>query len=186
MKKEIRVLGIDDSPFLKTDKDKKLVVGTVFRGGSWLDGLLSCKVTVDGEDATDSLIEMVNKSRFKKQLQCIFTDGIAVAGFNVLDISRIQKRTGIPVIAVMRRHPDLERMKNALRSLGQEKKIALLEKAGKIRRSGNLYIQKKGLSLGEAHGLLRLVCTRSHLPEPIRAAHIIATGIVKGESKGNA
>ena len=42
MKKEIRVIGIDDSPFNKFVKGKQtLVIATIFRGGSWLDGILS-------------------------------------------------------------------------------------------------------------------------------------------------
>jgi|GEM_PF-2736796 hypothetical protein len=37
MKPETRILGLDDSPL----KGKKiLVVGTVFRGGEWIDGIM--------------------------------------------------------------------------------------------------------------------------------------------------
>ena len=41
VKKEIRVIGIDDSPFKKFSRQKILVIGTIFRGGNWLDGVLS-------------------------------------------------------------------------------------------------------------------------------------------------
>ena len=89
LKKEIRVIGIDDSPFDKFKKGKVLVVGTVFRGGLYLDGILSTKVIIDGNDATTKIIEMINKCKFKPQLQCIFLDGIAVGGFNVIDIKEL-------------------------------------------------------------------------------------------------
>ena len=78
LKKEIRVIGIDDSPFNKFKKGKVLVVGTVFRGGLFLDGVLSTKVNIDGNDSTKKITEMINKCKFKPQLQCIFLDGIAV------------------------------------------------------------------------------------------------------------
>ena len=51
-KKEIRVIGIDDAPFRKFSKGKVFVIGTVFRGGTLLDGILSTKVNVDGSNST--------------------------------------------------------------------------------------------------------------------------------------
>ena len=64
LKKEIRVIGIDDAPFEKFGKGKVLVVGAVFRGGSWLDGILSTKVNIDGNNATKNITEMINKCKF--------------------------------------------------------------------------------------------------------------------------
>ena len=61
LKKEIRVIGIDDSPFNKYKKDRVLIVGTIFRGGSLLDGVLSTKVDIDGEDSTKKIIEMAER-----------------------------------------------------------------------------------------------------------------------------
>ena len=46
MKKEIRVLGIDDAPF-EFDQKEVLVIGTFFRGGQSLDGVLSTYVQKD-------------------------------------------------------------------------------------------------------------------------------------------
>ena len=89
VKKEIRVIGIDDAPFDKFNDSKVLIVGVVMRGGSWIDGILSTKVDVDGIDSTNRIIEMINKCKFKPQLQCIFLNGIAVAGFNVIDVKEL-------------------------------------------------------------------------------------------------
>ena len=58
MKKEIRVIGIDDAPFNKEKDREVLVIGTFFRGGSFMDGLVSCKVALDGSDSTDKIIKM--------------------------------------------------------------------------------------------------------------------------------
>ena len=95
LKKEIRVIGIDDAPFDKFGKGNVMVVGTVFRGGQWLDGVLSTKVSIDGNNATAKIAEMINKSKFKPQLQCIFLDGIAVGGFNVIDVKHLSKKTEV-------------------------------------------------------------------------------------------
>jgi len=186
IKKEIRVIGIDDAPFDKFKKGKVLVVGTVFRGGSWLDGVLSTKVNVDGNNATKKITEMINKSRFKPQLQCIFLDGIAVGGFNIIDVKELSKKTKIPVIVIIRRKPNIEKIKKILVRINKKNKIKLLEKAGAVVPAGKIYIQLTGLSIEKAKEILKITCTRSHIPEAIRLSHIIASGITYGESRGKA
>ena len=189
MKKEIRVLGLDDAPFELSDKEC-LVIGTFFRGGTTLDGVLSTRVAVDGEDATTKIIEAVNKSKFKLQIQALFLDGIAVGGFNVVNIHSLHKHTGIPIIVIIRKMPDFKALEKTLKQLGMEKKYQLMEKAGtpqevKTKR-GKLFIQTAGISVQKAEEILKICCTHSSIPEALRAAHLIGAGIVKGESKGKA
>lgn len=186
IKKEIRVLGIDDSPFKKFDKSNVLVIGTIFRGSSIIEGILSTKVRIDGNNSTKKLIEMINKSRFKSQLRCIFLDGIALAGFNVVDLKELNKKTKIPVIVIIRHKPNLKKIKETLIKINKKNKIRLIEKAGEIIKINNIYVQLKGLTKEKAKKILDIVCTRSFIPEPVRISHLIASGIVKGESKGKA
>ncbi|MBW2983593.1 DUF99 family protein [Candidatus Woesearchaeota archaeon] len=185
-KKEIRIIGIDDAPFNKFKKGNVLVVGTMFRGGSWIDGLLSTKIAVDGNNSTSKLIRMVNKSKFKPQLQCIILDGIALGGFNIVDVEKLHKKTRIPVLVVIRRMPDFKRIESALKKLNKSHKYKLIQKAGPVHKIGKIYVQLNGLTLEQAKQILRITCTHSLLPEPIRVAHLIAAGVVRGESKGNA
>jgi len=186
LKKEIRVIGIDDSPFNKFKKGQVLVVGTIFRGGLFLDGVLSTKVNIDGNDSTKKITEMINECKFKPQLQCIFLDGIAVAGFNVIDVKELSKKTKLPVIVIIRRKPNIDKIKKTLIRIGKKNKIKLIEKAGSVVPVGEIYIQLTGLSIGRAKEILKIVCTRSLIPEPIRIAHLIASGITFGESRGKA
>ncbi len=186
LKKEIRVIGIDDAPFRKFKRGKVLVIGTVFRGGSLMDGVLSTKVNIDGNDSTKKIVEMVNKSKFKPQLQCIFLDGISLGGFNVIDIHEVNKKTRIPVVVIIRKKPNIEKIKTTLTKLNKKNKIRLLEKAGEVIKIGDIYVQLAGLTLEKAKEILKIVCTRSLIPEPIRIAHLIASGVVDGESRGKA
>ena len=186
VKKEIRVIGIDDSPFDKFKDSKILIVGVVMRGGSWIDGILSTKVDVDGNDSTKKIIEMVNKCKFKPQLQCIFLDGIAVAGFNVIDVKELSKKTKLPVIIIIRRKPDIENIKKTLVKIKKQQKIKLIEKAGNVIQVDDIFVQLIGIELEHAKKILKIVCTRSLIPEPIRLAHLIAQGVTFGESKGRA
>ena len=64
IKPEARILGIDDSPFDKFKDKNTLVIGTFFRGGSSLDGVMTTTVAVDGTDATAKIVGMVKKSKF--------------------------------------------------------------------------------------------------------------------------
>lgn len=186
MKKEIRVLGIDDSPFDKFKDRYVTVLGVFFRGGSYADGVVSTKIRVDGNNSTRKLAEMVNGSRFKSQLKCVFIDGINMAGFNVIDIHRLNALIGLPVIVIVRRKPDTENIKRVLKKLGMESKIRLLDKAGPPVKAGKVFIQFAGISFEKAAELVKLTATHSFIPEPVRVAHLIGAALVKGESKGNA
>lgn len=186
VKKEMRVIGIDDSPFNKFIDKKVLIVGVIMRGGLFVDGILSTKVEVDGADATNQLIKMINKCKFKPQLQCIFLNGIAVAGFNVIDVQKLNEKTKLPVVVVIRINPNIEKIKETLIKIKQKNKIKLIGKAGKVFQIDNIFVQLTGIELEKAKKILKIVCTRSLIPEPLRLAHIIAAGIVMGESKGRA
>lgn len=186
LKKEIRVIGIDDSPFKKFKKGQVLVVGTVFRGGLFLDGVLSTKVNIDGSNATKKIIGMINECKFKPQLQCIFLNGIAVAGFNVIDVKELSKKTNLPVIVIIRKKPNIKKIKETLIKINKKDKIKLIEKAGHVIPVGEIYMQITGISIEKAKEILKIVCTRSLIPEPIRIAHLIASGITDGQSRGKA
>lgn len=191
IKSEIRAVGIDDGPFRPHSKGKTLIVGAVFRGGWWLDGILSTHVEVDGTDATRKIAEMINRSKHKDQLRVIMTSGITFAGFNVLDIHELFEKTELPVIVVSRKYPDLASVKRALKNLPNwRQRWKILSSAGEIHtvksRHGkaSIYIQIAGIKLSDAREVVHSTTTRSFVPEPLRAAHLIATGIVRGESTG--
>jgi endonuclease V-like protein UPF0215 family len=184
VKPEIRVLGIDDSVFTPHSKKLADVVGVVFRGGYWLDGFMHTKVQVDGMDATEKLAEMISKSPHYPQLRVIMLNGVTLAGFNIVDIAELHERVKLPVIAVTRDKPNLEDIRRALQNLPEaEKRWRTIEKAGKIvkvrTREGEdpIYVHAIGILEETAEIILKNTSTRSNIPEPLRAAHIIASGL---------
>ena len=186
IKKEARFIGIDDSPFNKFRDSEILVVGVVMRGGSAIDGILSTKVAVDGDDSTKRIAEMIIRSKFQTQLQCVFLNGIAVGGFNVIDVRELHEKTGLPVIIAIRKQPDIVKIRETLVRLNKKEKISLIEKAGEITKINGIFVQLMGINAVHAREILNIACTRSKIPEPIRLAHLIASGIILGESKGKA
>jgi endonuclease V-like protein UPF0215 family len=129
---------------------------------------------------------MVNKSKFKPQLQSIILDGIALGGFNVVDIEELNKKTKIPVIVVVRNYPDFGEIARVLKKLKKYRQLKLIENAGKPVKAGKIWVQFTGISIEKVKEVIKITATRSFLPEPIRVAHLIASGIVKGESRGDA
>jgi len=190
IKREIRILGIDDSALLN---EKVMVIGTVYRGGDWMDGVLRSYITKDGLDATAVICRMVLNSKHYSQIRVIMLDGITYAGFNVIDIEKLYRETGIPLIVFMRSYPNFEKLKSALKHFPDgEKRWKIIEKAGEIyniageKERSSIYIQKIGVSLENVGKIIRLSSTRGNIPEPLRVAHLIATGIILGESRGKA
>jgi len=191
IKEEIRILGIDDGPFTKKDKEV-IVVGVVFRGGEFLDGVLRTYVSVDGLDATENLSKMVNSSKHKQQLRVIMIDGITLGGFNIVDIKKLYSETNIPIIVINRKMPDLKSIKVALEKNFDdfEKRWKMILNAGKIKQlkfeKFSVYYQNVGIEDEEAEEIISISIRHAQIPEPLRVAHLIATGIVKGESEGHA
>lgn len=167
------------------------MVGAFFRGGEWLDGVVSGYITRDGMDATDSLIHLVSGSKHHDQIRVIMLDGVTYGGFNPVDVVELSQKTGSGVIVLMRSLPDIESMRIAASHLPfSEERMNLILKAGEIqevitKESQNpVFIQCAGIDMDKAIEIVKLTATHSNIPEPLRVAHIIATGIVCGESCG--
>jgi endonuclease V-like protein UPF0215 family len=190
IKREIRILGIDDSPFPAHTTQPVMIIGTVFRAGKWMDGVLRTFIQGDGRDSTNKIVNMVNNTRHKDQLGVIMLDGITFGGFNVLNIRKIFQSTGIPVIVIMRKYPDFKKIKNALKRFpdwaDRWDDIKDAGKVYKIENKEDIYIQLNGIELMDAEEIIKLSTTRSAIPEPIRVAHLIAAGVITGESRGSA
>jgi len=192
LKEEIRILGFDDGAFTRRSVAPVPVIGVIYRGGKVLDGALTTSVAVDGMDATEKIVKLINQSRHKQQLKVIMFDGITLAGFNVVDIKKINEETGIPVIVFNRKHPNLSRVKKALENFedGEERWKTIL-RAGKIKECcvqdfKKVYFQSIGMDEDKTKEVIKLSTTRGYIPEPLRVAHLLATAIVRGESYGRA
>ncbi len=181
------VVGFDDAPFDRSHRGDVLVVGAVFAGDR-LDGVISTKVRRDGANAAQRLIDCITGSKYFDQLQAILLQGIAFAGFNVVDLQRLHQATGLPVLVVARYRPDLQAIRKALLEQvpGGARKWRLIEAAGPMEPMAALYVQRCGITPENAARLLAGLQQNSQLPEPLRVAHMIAGGVTTGESRHRA
>jgi endonuclease V-like protein UPF0215 family len=189
VKEEIRILGVDDAPFDKNRDREVLVVGTVFRGNRSIDGLISFKVGVDGNDATEKLLNAISKTKHRDQIRVIMFDGIAFGGFNIIDIKRLYEEIGIPIIVLMRKIPEYEKIEKALKKFPDfQERMRKIKNAGEINelKKGKIYFQCIGIEKEKAKEIILQSILRGDVPECLRVAHLIASGIVLGESRGRA
>ncbi len=188
VKPEIRILGVDDGAFTPHSNELVDVVGVICRGGYWLDGFLHTRVQVDGLDATEKLVEMITMSPHYPQIRVVMLNGITLAGFNIVDITELHKRVKLPVIAITRDKPNFDDIHKALQNLSNsEERWKIIEKTGKILKictredEAPVYMHVVGISVKDAEKILRSTSTRSNVPEALRVAHIIASGLTKPE-----
>jgi endonuclease V-like protein UPF0215 family len=207
----VNVIGFDDGPFEHEHRGNVLLVGVVCSGVR-LDGVVSGTIRRDGADATRRMIELVERSQFREHIGAVLLHGIAVGGFNVVDVRTLSTALDVPVLVIMRRPPDLEAVERALFSKnprnrpavrGARRKWQLIEQAGPIEPLGvsrlaarrptglgaasqRLWVQRAGLTLPEARALVAATTLHGHVPEPLRLAHLIAGGIADGTSRGRA
>lgn len=181
------VIGFDDSPFPRPHRGDVRVIGVVY-SGQRLDGVLSGRIRRDGANATRRLTELVAGSKFAPQLQLVMLQGIALGGFNVVDIHGLYTSLSIPVLVVARREPRMNLIREALltRVRGGPRKWALVERAGAMEPCGGVFVQRAGLSSESAADVIRRFSVYGNLPEPLRVAHLIAGGVSAGESRGRA
>jgi endonuclease V-like protein UPF0215 family len=204
----VNVIGFDDGPFDRDHRGDVLLVGAVC-AGTRLDGVVAGRVRRDGANAAQKMVDLVRASQFGEHLQAVMLQGIAVGGFNVVDVHAVATALRIPVLVVTRRKPNLDAVRRALfsetppyrpRVRGAARKWRLIEQAGAMealpssRRAmkrgeaggPRLFVQRVGLSLEEARRLVASTTLHGNIPEALRMAHLIAGGITTGRSRGRA
>lgn len=178
------VVGFDDAPFARDHRGDVPVVGAVF-AGLRLEGVLSGKVRRDGANAARNLAALVSRSKYAPQLQLVLLQGIALAGFNVVDLRELHELLGIPVMVVARKRPRLDKVRRALRLIpGGERKWRIIERLGPPEPLAGVHVQRVGIARREAERLIRRLAVHGTIPEPLRTAHLIAGGLATGESRG--
>lgn len=191
MKRFSNIIGVDDAPFPRHHAGDVAVVGAVFAALRF-DGVLIGRVEKDGTNAADRLAAMITESKFADHIGLIMLQGVALGGFNVVDAHSLSRNTNLPVLVISRFQPDMDAIETALCSGnipdgGQ--KWAMIRALGPMEPVRDIYVQRVGISRPDAENVIARFSVHSHIPEPVRAAHLIAGSLVPddrgfGESRG--
>lgn len=181
-KKGVKILGIACSSFDRLKDSTVPLYGVVYRGAALFEGAMKTTLTVDGEDATKKIETMIKQSAHFEQIKMIMTRGITIAGFNYIDIKQLNKETGLPVITVVDREPDLKKIKSAIQNVSNwEFRYNIIRNSGtisKIKTSAEeepVYVQSIGIRDEELDSFLKKITIVGRIPEPIRVAKLLAT-----------
>ena len=186
LQKHIRVCGFDDAPFERT-RGASVNLSGIICADTRFEGMLWGEAHKDGNDATDVLITLLKSSKFYHQVNVILTDGIAIGGFNIIDLPKLSESLDRPCIAVMRRMPDLDAIDQALKNFEDyPQKRATLDKAGTIYTEGPFVYQLHGTEPDTAAKTLARLTDTGNVPEALRLAHLIGAAVKTGQSSGRA
>ncbi|GHF51449.1 hypothetical protein HNQ07_003064 [Deinococcus metalli] len=179
----LHAIGFDDAPFARTWRGDVGIYGAVYAGHT-LHAVVSGRVRRDGRNSTAELTRL--SAVAGDHVGLILVQGIALAGFNVVDIHALEAATGRPVLVVARRPPDLDAVRRALLDHvpGGASKWRLVQAAGEMEPCAGVWVQRAGLTLAAAGEALASLTVTGRIPEPLRAAHVIAGGVTRGSSRG--
>ncbi len=185
-KRKIRAIGFDDAPFVRHQPEKVPISGIVC-AQTRFEGMVWGKIQPDGWDATEVICQLLIGSKFLPQLHLVLLDGIGFGGFNLVDLPTLASRLQLPCVAVMRKLPNLTKMTEALSRLPErEKRLQLLQKAGKIHHYPPFYFQVCGEKPEIIARALTHLTDRGKVPEALRLAHLIGSAVINGESSSQA
>ena len=158
VKREIRVLGVAAS----VQDGSTRVVGVVFRGARWLDGVMSAESP--GVDLTRTIIDMVKGSPHRKQVRVIMLHSGLMPGGSRVDPERMFSETSKPVIIL------------GAKSLGAmtDPDMGHLTWGRGVKAVDVAYI---GLRERDAEAILGVATGGGPTPEALRVAELIIRGL---------
>lgn len=144
-----------------------------------IDGMIIGNATIEGDDATDSIISM-HKSLLRNDINCILLDGLVISMYNIIDGERVLNETGIPVIAIT--FEDSKGLEETIKHhfpISWQFKLEQYSKLGKrerviLKTEKNLFIRTWGLNQKKAIAILNSFTLQGSIPEPIRVAKLAA------------
>ena len=179
------VLGIDDGPFAKGQREPVPIVGVMMEGADLVEAVAVNAFPVDGAGATRFLADWILELRLRPTLQGVVLGGITIAGLGVVDAVQLAAKLRVPVVAVTRRPTANHRLREAFEAAGLADRIDLVDRAPpSFEAQPGVYISHAGIEGAAAAELVRATCRKAKLPEPLRIAHLIAAAIARGESRG--
>jgi endonuclease V-like protein UPF0215 family len=179
------LIGIDDGPFEKDADPVTPIVGVVMEGSDLVEGVAMTRFPIDGAGITDFLAAWIQGLRFRPGLQGVVLGGITIAGLAVVDVERLSSALELPVMVVNRKDPRDHRLAGALESAGLADRLEVVDRTPRSHPVSNgLYLACAGTSPEEAARLIDASRRKGEMPEPLRMAHLIASAVVRGESRG--
>jgi endonuclease V-like protein UPF0215 family len=159
LKKEIRLLGLS----VAKKNLGLIVVGVVFRGNRWLDGVISSLTEPNDHDYISSISRTIRHSKQYSQLHAVILAKQEL--FSSHELAQLASRISTPVIAVLKPSSDARNRINERPNLGSYE----LRVSGK-----HVSVLAAGVSKDEVERIFAIGCNPSaSVPEAVRVAELI-------------
>lgn len=175
MKQGVRALGIAES----FRDERSTLAGVVTRASRVVDGFSFETCTVGGVDATNAVCDLYERLE-REDVRYVLISGIALAWYNLVDLHRVHKETGRPVISVTYEASDgLEQGLKAAFSGDELATRLAIHDAQPPRHeltvgTETVWARCVGCSPEEAAEVVRGFTPEGGRPEPLRVARLAA------------
>jgi endonuclease V-like protein UPF0215 family len=180
VKSGVRAVGVAASDS-GAEGEPSVLCGAVVRADRVADGFSFAACTVGGTDAT-AAVESLLTDLDREDARYLFVAGVAPAWFNLVDLSRLARVTGRPVLSVSFEASD--GLEPALREafsgdeLGRrlETYRALPPRTPVDVNDERVFVRAVGCDDDEAARVVRAFTPEGGRPEPLRVARLAARG----------
>ena len=181
-KKGLRGLAIAES--FRQNSSKSILSGVVMRRDFVIDGFVFGRTTLDGDDATDVILQMYEDLK-RPDISYLLISGLIISLYNIIDIKKIHESLQIPIIGIT--YHDSKGIEDSIKhhfpnsykpkiknyqKLGIRKKITL-------HTSSDVFVRKEGCTLHDVKHLLDKLTLQGSLPEPVRVAQLLAKSLLQ-------
>jgi len=181
-KKGLRGLAIAES--FRQNSLNSIFAGIVMRQDFVIDGFVFGSATLEGDDATDTILEMYDKLQ-RSDIRYVLISGLIVSLYNIINIKKLYDSLKIPIIGIS--YNDSLGIEDALKyhfPNSFESKISAYQKLGKrekitLSTSHDVFIRKEGCTLGDVKHLLNTITLHGSIPEPIRVSQLLAKTLLR-------
>lgn len=181
-KKGLRGLAIAES--FHQNSVKSILSGLVMRRDFVIDGFVFGTATLDGDDATESILKMYDELN-RPDISYVLISGLIISLYNIVDIKKIHEKLQIPIIGVT--YNESEGIDSAIKHHfpnSYESKIKQYHKLGNrekitLHTSSDIFVRRQGCDLHEVKHLLNELTIQGSFPEPLRVAQLLAKSLLQ-------
>ena len=181
-KKGLRGLAIAES--FHQNSEKSILSGLVMRRDFVIDGFVFGTATLDGDDATESILKMYDDLN-RPDISYVLISGLIISLYNIVDIKKIHEKLQIPIIGVT--YNESEGIDSAIKHHfpnSYESKIKQYQNLGNrdkitLHTSSDIFVRRQGCDLHDVKYLLNELTIQGSFPEPLRVAQLLAKSLLQ-------
>ena len=144
-----------------------------------IDGFVFGSATLEGDDATDAILDMYRRLN-RNDINIIIICGTVISLYNIIDVDKVGKETQSPVLSISFKESEglEENIKHRFRN-NFDKKLDSYRKLGTRQRvelntGYELYVRSYGIDKDQAKKVLDEFTLQGSIPEPIKLAKLLS------------